>query len=191
MKGVRGTNNPLRDELDRYISDHPGCTFNLLEKAFRMNKGTLRYHLEILERESRIKKTREGRSNRYFPDYMARFRTLGSGVRDLSNGHRRVLTVIEGDPGITRKGILSHLEISRASLTRALSDLKERRMIKEIGKEGGPSYEAITSKKLAGEIIAILVTKVLDGEMDMEMFRSIRDRIECDLSDRTDGGEGE
>lgn len=169
--------------MERYICQNPGASFNLIKSAFRMNPGTLRYHLEILERMERIRKVKKGTMNRYFPDYLARFRNLGSGKKNLKNDHRRVHNLIEENPGITRREILTSLDIGRDDLSSALKDLRDRKMIMEIKGSKDHGYEVLNERRIAGEIIGILVNKVLDEEMDMETFRTIKERVERELID--------
>jgi predicted transcriptional regulator len=183
MKGNRGETNPTREELDRYICQNPGASFSLIKTAFRINSGTLRYHLDYLERENRIRSILEKGNKRYFPDFLARFTRNGLGDREMSGNQRRVRNLIAENPGITRKKILTSLDISREELTESISALREKRLI-TVEEEGGTTtYMVMTGKKLAAEVIAILVEKVLDSEMDMETFRMIKDRVDSRVSE--------
>lgn len=181
MKGERGESNPTREELDRYICQNPGSSFNLIKIAFRLNPGTLRYHLEYLENENRIKMVRKGRARCYFPDYLARFKAEGKGGSELNKMQKRVHSLILENPGITRKQIISSLDISRETLSSTISELKGRKMILETPKGKEMVLEVISRKRLAGEIIAVLVDKILEDEMDMESFRMIKEKVESEL----------
>ncbi len=178
MKGERNTENPTREELAGYIKDNPGASFNMIKTAFRLNEGTLRYHLEYLIGEERIKMIKRGKNRCYVPDLFSGFRSNGSNGRELSSMERRVYTVIGGRPGITRKDILQALDIRRNDLYTIIRSLKEKKLVWELTDDGITRYEPITKEKLKGEVIAILIEKLLDEEIDMETFRAIKDRIE-------------
>ncbi len=181
MKGRRGESNPTREELDRYICQNPGVSFKLIQVAFRINHGTLRYHLDHLEKENKIRSVLEKGRKRYFPDYLASFSKNGLGGKELSSTQKRVRTLIGEHPGITRKELLSSLDIGREDLTDVISALKERRLIREVERDGVIGYQMMTRRKLAGEVIAILVEKVIDREMDMDTFRMIKERVDLQL----------
>lgn len=177
MKRERKSVNPTREELIKYIGSNPGISFNMIKTAFRLNDGTLRYHLEYLEGEKMIIMIKRGHNRCYFTDYYSSIQSSGSNGRELSSVERRVFSIVEGRPGIARKEILQSMEIRRTDLYRTIRSLKEKRMIWELTDGRVTRYEPITKEKLKGEVIAILIEKLLDEEIDMETFRAIKDRI--------------
>ena len=44
-----------RKRLMLYIQENPGTTFQRLKGVFKLNEGTLRYHLNYLRRTKRIR----------------------------------------------------------------------------------------------------------------------------------------
>jgi predicted transcriptional regulator len=176
MKRERNSENPTRERLEQYISENPGISFNFIMSAFRMNAGTLRYHLEYLEGAHRIKMVKKGNNRCYFPDYMATYISAGSNGRELSTIEKRIASIIDGNPGITRKGILSSMDIRKEELTRVIHKLREKNVICRSENDAG--FETLTRERILGEVMAILIEKLLDNEIDFDTFRAIKNRLE-------------
>jgi predicted transcriptional regulator len=178
MKRERESRNPTREALERYIAENPGSSFNRISSVFKMNSGTLRYHLEYLQGANRIRMVKKGNKRCYFPDYLATYLSCGTNGRELTSIEKRVASVISKSPGISRKEILSSIDIRRQELTQVIRKLKEENVIWEHDSHRGPIYEPVTRERLIGEVIAVLIEKLLDKEIDMETFRAIKDRLE-------------
>lgn len=177
MKRERESVNPTREALERYIIENPGSSFNRIMMVFKMNAGTLRYHLEYLEGAKRIKMVKKGSNRCYFPDYLASFLSCGTDGKQLSTMEKRIASVISRNPGISRKELLSSVDIRRHDLTQIIRKLKEKNVIWENDSDHEATYEPVTKEKLIGEVMAVLIEKLLDNEIDFETFRAIKDKL--------------
>jgi len=178
MKREREVDSPTRDRLERYISENPGVSFNMMASVFRMNSGTLRYHLEYLEGGHRIKMVKKDNQRCYFPDYLATVLSVNLNGKELSPMEKRIASVIVKDPGISRKELLESIDIRRTELSQIIRKLKEKKMIIESQQGSDPFYEPVSRERLIGEIMAVLVEKLLNNEIDIEMFRAIKDKLD-------------
>jgi predicted transcriptional regulator len=179
MKGERKISNKPREEIAVYIEEHPGISFNILQDVFRMNPGTLRYHLEYLESSNRIDKRIIKHERCYFPEgtnLKAYFPSLDT--KGLKKEHKRVYYLIKQNGGISRKEIMKSLNITRKEMNYAVSRLKDKKLI-WLKKDGSdPVYECITEDRLKKEIFRILLKKLAEGEIDERTFLRIKEKLE-------------
>jgi len=180
MKRERENLNDTREELASYIADNPGVTFSLLKSIFQINPGTLRYHLEYLEGEDRIKMIKRGNRKCYYMDPVSGL-DPDHGHPDLNLHQRRMIRVIKENPGISRKELICLTKQSREEVNYNLRRLKEKKVIWKVMDGGDPCYEYITKEQLAAEMMVIILEKFLDDEMDRATFVMLKRKIEEDL----------
>ena len=58
MNGHGSTEHPTRKVLYQFIVENPGASFQLILNILKVPEGTLRYHLQQLQRSKRIIKER-------------------------------------------------------------------------------------------------------------------------------------
>ena len=169
-----------RGSLVRFIGENPGISFPRLSVEFNMNRGTLRYHLDLLEKEGRIRTVLKGSKKLY---YLSEG-TATKGRRpenDLNRDQRRILNLIKENPGISRHQLISISGQAREDVRYTLRKLTSRSEIWKVTDGHDPTYEYITRRKLAKEMIAIILDRFLNDEMDRETFLALKKRIEDDL----------
>jgi predicted transcriptional regulator len=179
MKRERGNKNETRNDLDRYILEHPGVSFSHIRKIFNINRGTLRYHLEYLQGEERIRSVRKGNQNCYFSNQRAALDPV-TGSSELNSKQIRLLRAIREKPGISRKELLELTRQSREEINYNLRRLKDLKVIWKVKDGGDPCYEYITKEQLAAEMMAIIIEKFLDDEIDRETFLMLKRRLDED-----------
>ncbi|MGA1873858.1 MAG: winged helix-turn-helix transcriptional regulator [Thermoplasmatota archaeon] len=180
MKRERGNRSETREELHHFILDNPGVTFGRLSKVFGLNRGTLRYHLDYLEGEEKVRRVRKGNRNCYFSE------SLGAPGRTrteemLGAKHRRLLSAIKDNPGISRKELIRLTDLTREDLNYGLRKLKDRKVIWKTADGGDPCYEYISREKLAAEMMLIILEKFLDDEIDKETFLLLKSRLQAEM----------
>lgn len=180
MKRERGNKSETRDVLDHYILEHPGVSFTHIMKVFGINRGTLRYHLDYLQGEERVRSVRKGQQNCYFSNQRAVLDSV-TGSRELNSKQIRLLRAIKENPGISRKELLDLTKQSREEVNYNLRRLKEKKMIWKIADGGDPCYEYITKEQLAVEMMAIVLEKFLDDEIDRETFLLLKEKLEKEM----------
>lgn len=180
MKRERGNKNETRDILDRYILEHPGVSFSHIKKFFSLNRGTLRYHLDYLLGEERVRSVRKGQQNCYYSNQRGALDPI-TGSTELNGKQLRLLRAIKENPGISRKELLDLTKQSREEVNYNLRRLKEKKVIWKIADGGDPCYEYITKEQLAAEMMAIILEKFLDDEIDRETFILLKRKLEKDM----------
>jgi predicted transcriptional regulator len=175
MKREKESKSDIREDLVKYITDHPGVSFPAIQKAFKINVGTLRYHLDYLVSDDRIRRVKDGHRN-YCPSEM----TGSSKLRmdGLSRDQKRIVHLIKDHPGISLSELRSVSGKDRDDLRYILKKITEHRYVWKIEDGRNPRYEYIIEKELALEMISVLLEKLLEGEISRENFLSMKKKIE-------------
>jgi predicted transcriptional regulator len=180
MKRERGNKSETRDLLDRYILENPGVSFTHIRKVFRINRGTLRYHLDYLQGEERIRSVRSGQQNCYYSNQRGAMDPV-TGSSELNAKQLRLLRAIKEKPGISRKELLELTRQSREEINYNLRRLKDKKVIWKISDGGDPCFEYISQEQLAAEMMAIILEKFLDDEIDRETFLMLKRKLEEEM----------
>jgi predicted transcriptional regulator len=162
-----------RKRLMLYIRENPGATFQRLKGVFKLNEGTLRYHLNYLIRTERIIQVMKNHKRTYLPAGMA----LHKDVR-LNRDQKRLMDLIKEAPGITRKELLERSRQSRKLLSYNLSRLNDLGLVWKIKEGRRIGYALITRDELHREAFAVLVDKLLENEIDIDRFRELKHRLD-------------
>jgi DNA-binding MarR family transcriptional regulator len=96
----------------------------------------------------------------------------------LTKDERRIATLIKTHPGISRSELRNLIGQGGEDLSYVLRKLKDRRFIWKVEDGENPRFEYITEKKLALELMSIILGKFHDGEMDRETFLTLKQNIE-------------
>ena len=180
MKRERGNKSETREILDRYILENPGVSFAHIMKIFGINRGTLRYHMDYLLGEEKVRSVRKGQQNCYFSNQRAALDPV-TGSSELNGKQIRLLRAIRERPGISRKELLELTKQSREEVNYNLRRLKEKKVIWKITDGGDPCYEYITKEQLAAEMMAIILEKFLDDEIDRETFLLLKNKLDKEM----------
>jgi predicted transcriptional regulator len=185
MKGERQKDHGTRKLINNYVVEHPGVTIKVLSRTLGLNLGTVRYHLENLVREEVLISRKEGGLRRYFSS-MVSYSSLTPNARErnISRNQERVLKLIEGNPGITRKEIKNSLDITGKGLTYVLQRLRSSRMIWEVRRVDTIGFEVITREKLMDEILVMLARRLVRGEIDERTYLELKDEIGKKLEEK-------
>jgi predicted transcriptional regulator len=169
-----------RETLARLIEENPGISFLRITDRSGMNRGTLRYHLDILEKEGRVRVVHKGKKKLYYASGKGMKGPLGE-EDDLTRGQRRILNLIKENPGVSKHQLISITGQNREEVRYALRKLTSRSEVWKVTDGHDPTYEYITRNKLAKEMLALILEKFLNDEMDRETFLLLKKRIEEDL----------
>lgn len=167
--------NKTRKTLLNYIQNHPGVPFGRLKDIFDLTDGTLRYHLGYLEKKGEVKSRFKGGKKIFYPTKMAA-PARGKGT---SRNQARMISVIERDPGITKRQLYQATNISKRELDRELRKLCDRGLIKRAEDEDGyVGFELVSEKDMQKEVFKLLVIKLIRKEIDEETFNYLREELE-------------
>jgi predicted transcriptional regulator len=175
---MNGTSDVLshstRKRLYEYILGHPGISYQMIREVFRINDGTLRYHLDRLVRADLVLQ-RKKKNNRC---YVSLDGAKSPGLSDFDMKSSRVLDLIKSEPGIGRVDLMRRSGLSRKDLTSVLARLKSNRIIWKTGKGRSGGYEYISEDKLYREMIRILTERYVRDEIDLDRFMELKEDID-------------
>ena len=164
-----------------YISRHPGVSFGTIMGVLDLTEGTLRYHLNYLERGDKILSRSKGKHRCYYTTQRTRSDLkpiLEFDTNTLTKPQQRILTIIKQYPGITISELLSITRLNKRALQYNLKKLRDLRIIWKVGNGRNTCYEFITKRKLHNELFKLLIIKFLNDEIDEETYLLLRDELE-------------
>jgi predicted transcriptional regulator len=123
--------NENRNSLLQFIIENPGVTIYDISKALGMNRGTVRYHLLILELNHRIAVLKDdSKFIRYFPNsnrYSKEEQLLISMIR--RDTIKRVIQLLFMKPGLTNVEISSVTGLADSGISRYLKELSDKGIV--------------------------------------------------------------
>lgn len=177
MKGQKLSDHGTRDAILDLLEREPGMTMTEIADALDLNKGTLRYHLEVLVKKERIFIRTEGKKRSYYSG-KAPARRSRERSRDLSRTDKRILSVIEENPGIDLKGLSRVVNISRSEGRSVLRRLEGMGIIWKVRYEDGVGYEKVTEKMILDRMYIELVQMFMDGSIGEQEFLVLKSRLD-------------
>jgi len=178
LSGEGAIDNRTRKRLYYYIIDHPGVSFQVLQEAFRMKDGTLRYHLQYLLSKGEIAKAGDGHRRIYYCTGMKRNTILGRPIPGkLNEQQRRILEIVALDPGISRSDLWMRTKETSDELSKDLRSLMDLGLIWKVRSAKGEGFEFITESGLYKEVYSLLLDRLVKGELSLVEFEGLRDRL--------------
>ena len=162
--------NRTRKMLENYILSHPGATISLLKRIFQIPIGSLRYHLDVLERKGIIIHQLINNTKRYY----------GIGTdKGLSDDQRRLIYLMKIRPGITQKELIKKTRLKRHVVKYNLKKLDEIDIIHvdQKGKEKCYYYMSSSDFKFNKEHLS-LIAKYLRKEIDLKTYTALRKKLD-------------
>jgi len=170
-----------RKVVYNYISNHPGAAFGTIKGMFDLAEGTLRYHLQYLERHKIIYSQSMGNYRCYYPTDKA-----GSSIitvpdidpNTLTELQKQIVTIIRQKPGTTVSELESYTRADKRVLRYNLKVLKDQMIIWKVGNGRSTCYEIATKTRLQNELIKFVTMKFLKGEITEEAYLTLKGEIE-------------
>ncbi|MGA1822821.1 MAG: winged helix-turn-helix transcriptional regulator [Thermoplasmatota archaeon] len=162
--------------LYEYIRDNPGATYRMLKKAFKLTDGTLRYHLDYLQRKRKVVQEKSGREKCYFSYLKKRFPFSDPDLH-LNEAQEKLLDIISRDPGLSIGDLRRRSGMKRESFQYNLRKLKKLKLVWRVKGIEGSGYEIVTRERLADEMFLLTVNRFLDGKIEKEEMMSIIERL--------------
>jgi predicted transcriptional regulator len=131
---VRRLKGPLdnrnRESVYHYIEDNPGCIVPEVARGTGMNKGTVRYHIQQLESESKIVLRKIGKFMRLYRNsstYDEREKIVASHLRNKTS--KAVVEALMEHPGATNQEISELIEVEKSLIYRYLRQLIQDQIV--------------------------------------------------------------
>lgn len=143
LEGV--LSHPLRATVYGYIRKYPGTSFSGIARDTTINRGTLHYHLHILQREGKISELREGGATTYFENngtYSPDEQRILSHIREGPAGE--ICRFLALRRGATRSDIAHRMGVAPSSVSWHLSRLNGSGVI-VAERAGGKTRYRLTS----------------------------------------------
>ncbi len=178
MTGEGALDNRTRKRLYDYIISHPGVSFQILQEAFRIKDGTLRYHLQFLMKNGEIVRSGDGHKRVYYCSGMKKNSILGRPIPGkLTDQQKRLLELISLEPGIPKSDLWIRSKQTRNEITSNLRSLIDLGLIWKVRTKNGEGYEFITENGLYNEVYLVLLDKLVKDEISFQEFDNMRVRL--------------
>ncbi|MGA1792777.1 MAG: helix-turn-helix domain-containing protein [Thermoplasmatota archaeon] len=112
--------HPTRNQVMEYLKEHPGAHFKSIARGVATPPGTLRHHLNSMEREGMVRVAHEGMFKRYFPT------GAHLDTSRIETGNRNAIIEVLGMyPGISQADLRSIVSIPKQTLSYHIKKLQE------------------------------------------------------------------
>jgi predicted transcriptional regulator len=148
----------------------------MIKTFFEINKSTLSYHLNFLEKNKKVISKREGRNRCYYCAYAAA--TKLDERSSLTATQQKLVNIIQNTPGVTNKELMTRININRKNLHYNIKKLRELKLIWAVKTKGVLGYEYVTEEKLRHEMATNLISKLLSNEIDEGTYHKIKTKLE-------------
>jgi len=134
--------NENRNNVLKYVKEHPGSTMYEISRSMGINKGTVRYHLFILGINHRIASQRADKKFvRYFPNsntYTREEQLIMSLLR--RDSIRKVLSALIRKPGLSNIQLSQELNLPESAMSKHMKELCARDLVIKQWMAGSVSY---------------------------------------------------
>lgn len=123
--------NMTRDKLYGFIKSFPGTYFNKIIKETELNKGTVEYHLGMMEAQDLIVSYKANGKIRYFLNQSSYKKEDQTVIAALKNDvYRRIILEILNNQSINHKTLSEKIGVSAPTITHHIKRLKEKGIVK-------------------------------------------------------------
>ncbi|MCK5561429.1 MAG: winged helix-turn-helix transcriptional regulator [Thermoplasmata archaeon] len=180
--GDKVLENKIRRMIYNLIVIYPGVSFNNILKIFELTDSNLRYHLNYLEKNDKIRSGLEGGMRYYYP-HPSTVKLIGKPQNiiesyKLTQEQERVLGIIKENPGINQSDLIKKSGINHTTALRNLNTLRNLNLIQNRKLQNNVYYEYVPDVEMKYAIIKGLVIKFLRKEIDEETFLRLKRKLE-------------
>jgi predicted transcriptional regulator len=187
--GVMVFDHDTRKMIYNHILTYPGVSFKVLKNIFNLNVGTLRYHLEYLEKAERILLCKENGQRCYYPlkNEIVVSELFENKPRSykFTKTQQRILNIINRNPGISQKELIKKTGLSRFTISYNMRKFVDIGLIKKSNNEKSVYYEYMTDELLRREIFLRLTIEFLNKEIDEKTFNDLKAKLGIDEPDES------
>lgn len=171
-----------RKMIYNHILTYPGVSYNILKNIFNLTDGTLRYHLEYMEKAERILSNVENGKRCYYP--LRNEIVVSKSFKNKPQSFKftqiqlRILNTIKRHPGISQKELIKRTGLSRFTISYNMRKFVDLGLIKKSNNEKSVYYEYMTDELLRHEVLLRLTMKLLKKEIDEKTFFKLKKKLE-------------
>ena len=181
-KGNSSKDNKTRKMVLNHIHAYPGVSFVVIRDIFAIPDGTLRYHLNYLERKKEIYSKLVDQERCFFPNVGVILDKKRSGpvVRGfrLTKTQNKILTMIKQHPGINQKDLILRTRTKRVTLVYNLNKLVDAELVRKVKDGRNVCYFHVTEEEIRQELLKKLLKKLIKGEISEAKFTKLKKRLE-------------
>jgi len=123
--------NLNRERLYDFIKSYPGAYFNEIIKKTGLNRGTVRYHLEVLETQNKIECYKENGKTRYFQNSFTYGEKDKAVIAALRNDmDRKIILGILNGQCISNETLAEKMGISASAISWHIKHLREQGIVR-------------------------------------------------------------
>jgi predicted transcriptional regulator len=173
MSGEGAMKHSTRKRIYDHIVKNPGITFTMLRSVLDLNDGTLSYHLDYLRRTEMIDIRMRKNQRCYLPR-----EDVGHKHGPLDRDQSRVLKMLSRTPRMTRDEIAETAGIKGEQLSRALSGLRRRKLVKAYREGRDVTYSPIDEDEIIDRMMMVLIERYVKGDITFERLMDLKERLE-------------
>ena len=118
VSGHNVLNQAVRSKIYDHIKENPGAHYSAIADETGINRGTLRYHLKILQICSKVRALHGAGCTRYFENNMKLSEYDQRVLHHLKNDtSKRILEVLVENPDVSRKDLSNVVGVSGPSIS--------------------------------------------------------------------------
>ncbi|MGM0771009.1 MAG: winged helix-turn-helix transcriptional regulator, partial [Halobacteriota archaeon] len=122
--------NQNRDEILEFITANPGSTISDIERQLKLNRGTIKYHLKMLQIYNKVKCVRKGRVVMIFKNSYKHSEAEQKIAFFLRNDTRKcILITIFREPGITNHDLTQKFCLDKSTVHWHISDMNNEGLV--------------------------------------------------------------
>jgi len=114
-----------RKKIYKHIAKNPGILFSNLVMDLNLSKGNCEYHLSLLMEYDHIKDLKFSTYRRL---YQKKYKLKKNEA--ISPTQKKILKIINNNPGITQREIVKITDISQPTVSRCLKDLELMELVR-------------------------------------------------------------
>lgn len=162
LTGKDALQHPVRTEAYEYICKNPGSGFSKIAKDTGVNRGTLRYHLNILIRQNRVLEKKVYGFVSYFQNNKKYTKFEQDFLMLAREGiSKDICLTLASSPGATRNELATELEVTPPTISWHMNRLIEQEIVTYKREKKTVSYY------LSGEALAMINSGVKSADSDM------------------------
>ncbi len=144
----------MRRKIYEIVRKYAGCHFREIQRKSRLPLGSVRYHLDYLERNRLIKSQKEGNNLRYYPRDFKPYNTSLMGLLRQEK-IRQIILFILLNKNCNQEQVSTYVRLSPSTTSWHLKKLEEAKILNSVKSGRIKSYVLLINER---ELVSILIT---------------------------------